>query len=70
MEYFKKIEQEEQYDVLVVGGGPAGICAAVSAARQKADTLLVERLGVVGGMMTAGHVDPILGSVSQGTMYD
>lgn len=70
MEYIKKIDFEEEYDVLVVGGGPAGICAAVSAARQKSKTLLVERQGVIGGMMTAGHVNPILGAVSAGTMYD
>lgn len=70
MQYCTNITQTEQVDVLVLGGGPAGICAAVSAARCGADTLLVERLGVLGGMLTAGRVDPILGSVSSGTMYD
>ena len=70
MEYVRKITQFEEYDVLVVGGGPAGVCAAVSAARCGAKTLLVERFGVLGGMLTAGRVDPILGSVSTGTMYD
>ena len=33
-------------DVLVCGGGPGGICAVVSAARNGADTLLVERYGL------------------------
>ena len=70
MEYRREITQIEEYDVLVIGGGPAGICAAVSAARCGANTLLVERFGVLGGMLTAGRVDPILGSVSAGTMYD
>lgn len=70
MQYCTNITQTEQVDVLVLGGGPAGICAAVSAARCGVDTLLVERLGVLGGMLTAGRVDPILGSVSSGTMYD
>lgn len=70
MEYRKIITNVETVDVLVIGGGPAGICAAVSAARCGAATLLVERFGVLGGMLTAGRVDPILGSVSQGTMYD
>ncbi|MEK8142030.1 FAD-dependent oxidoreductase [Streptomyces sp. M10(2022)] len=40
-------------DVLVVGGGPAGVCAAVAAARAGASTFLVERHGFLGGMWTA-----------------
>lgn len=48
-------------DVLVAGGGPAGIAAAVSAARQGARTLLVERHGYLGGMMTGGWVTAVLG---------
>lgn len=41
-------------DVVVVGGGPGGIVAAIAAAREGADTLLVERYGFLGGMATAG----------------
>ena len=59
-----------QYDVIVVGGGPGGIGAAVAAARQGAHTALLERGGVVGGMLTLGQVQPILGSVAPGTFYD
>jgi len=47
-------------DVCVVGGGPAGICAAVAAARNGASTLLVERYGFLGGMATAGLVNPFM----------
>ena len=49
------------FDVLVVGGGPAGIAAAVSAARHGARTLLVERYGFLGGMGTAGGVTNFAG---------
>ncbi len=70
MLYEKNIQRIYQYDVVVAGGGPAGVCAAVSAARQGAKTLLIERFGILGGMMTSGHVDPILGNVAPGTMYD
>ncbi|MFI6861644.1 FAD-dependent oxidoreductase [Streptomyces sp. NPDC050421] len=48
-------------DVLVVGGGPAGVCAAVAAARAGARTFLVERHGFLGGMWTAGMVLTLAG---------
>ena len=57
-------------DVVVAGGGPAGVCAAVSAARMGAKTILVERFGCLGGNLTLGHVSPILGKVCPGTMAD
>ena len=60
----------DNYDVIVAGGGPAGIAAAVSAARLGARTALVERYGILGGMLTSGHVQPILGHAEGKTMYD
>jgi hypothetical protein len=47
-------------EVLVVGGGPAGIGAALAAARTGARTTLVEHYGFLGGMWTAGLLNPIL----------
>lgn len=46
----------QETDVLVVGGGPAGWAAAVSAARAGAKTMVVERYGCFGGLWTGGIV--------------
>jgi hypothetical protein len=43
-------------DVVVVGGGPGGHAAAVAAARNGADTVLLERYGHLGGMASGGLV--------------
>lgn len=51
-------------DVLVVGGGPAGVCAAIAAARNGAKVLVVERGNCLGGMATRGLVGPFM------TCYD
>ncbi|HEX7387801.1 MAG TPA: FAD-dependent oxidoreductase [Castellaniella sp.] len=48
-------------DVLVLGGGPAGLAAAATAARHGARTLLVERYGFLGGMGTAAGVTNFCG---------
>lgn len=50
-------------EVLVCGGGPSGVAAAVSAARQGAKTLLVEKSGRLGGMGVTGLVGPLMGHV-------
>ena len=42
-----------EYDVVVLGGGPAGMAAAASAARGGLKTLLIEHYGFLGGMGTA-----------------
>ena len=46
----------DKYDVMVVGGGTAGVIAAVQAARAGARTVLIEMTGQLGGTMTSGGV--------------
>lgn len=50
------------YDVIVAGGGPAGIAAAIAAARKGASVLLIEGHGCLGGVWTAGALTLILDS--------
>lgn len=52
------LKRDLQYDVVVVGGGPAGINAAIASGRAGAKTLLVERYGFLGGMSTVALVYP------------
>lgn len=56
MEPASEITVLREADVVVVGGGPGGHAAAVSAARSGADTVLLERYGHLGGMATGGLV--------------
>jgi hypothetical protein len=59
-EILRKISEEQEtgvfgnYDVIVAGGGPAGVAAAISAARTGARTALFEVAGCLGGVWTAG----------------
>src|SRR6476646_8353460 len=50
-----------EFDVGVLGGGPAGISAAAAAGRNGARVLLVERYGFLGGMGTAAGVTNFCG---------
>lgn len=52
----RDIPVSAEADVLVAGGGPAGFCAAIGAARAGARVCLIEKHGFLGGMMTAGGV--------------
>ena len=70
VDYKKAVPVIGNYDVVVAGAGPAGIAAAVSAARYGAKVALLERYGVIGGNLSVGHVGPILGMVGKGTMRD
>lgn len=57
----KRVPLLGESDVLVCGGGPAGLAAAIAAARNAARTTLLERYGFFGGMASAGMVNPIYG---------
>lgn len=46
----------EKYDVIIAGAGPAGVAAAVTAARNGAKTLLLETHGCLGGIWTSGFM--------------
>ena len=49
-----------RFDILIVGGGTAGACAAIAAGRQGARTLVLEQHGFLGGTQTGALVIPIM----------
>lgn len=61
MIYQAKVAQKGNYDVIVVGAGPAGVAAAVMAGRCGAKTLLVESCARVGGVSTSGMMSHFTG---------
>lgn len=48
--------KEKEYDIIVIGGGIAGCSAALAARRQGCSVLLLEKLTVLGGLATTGHI--------------
>lgn len=53
----KTVKVSKETDVLVVGGGPAGIGAAIAAARTGSKTILLEKRAFMGGNITASYVE-------------
>lgn len=60
IEQEKEIEVVEEFDVIVCGSGPAGVSAAIAAARNGAKTALFEVMGCLGGTWTAGYLTWII----------
>jgi thioredoxin reductase (NADPH) len=49
--------QEKMYDIIIIGGGPAGLSAGLYAARARYKVVVVEKLGTGGQMMLTDHID-------------
>ncbi len=65
----KQIPVAAECDVLVLGSGPAGVSAAICAAREGSKTVLVEQSGDVGGIATAGLMSHWTGN-TEGGFYE
>jgi hypothetical protein len=69
LEYYsepsKKVPIIYEKDVIVVGGGPAGVGAAIAASRNGMDTLLIERYAYLGGSHTVGAIGAFCGHFAQ-----
>lgn len=57
IQYSKSIPVKKQYDVIVCGGGVAGVAAAVSSAKNGLSTLLLEKSNILGGLGTLGLIN-------------
>ena len=60
--FYQSLPVIDQAEVVVCGGGTAGAFAAIAAAREGRDVLLVEQFGMLGGSATAGLVMPVMSS--------
>ena len=68
MLYTKQLKEKYNVDVFVAGGGAAGVCAAVAAARQGKKVYLAEATGALGGLGTSGMV-PSFAPFDDGKTY-
>lgn len=55
-----------EYDIIVVGAGPAGCAAAISAARCGMKTLIIDKFNCLGGMWTTGFMNPLFDCANKG----
>jgi len=72
LHYHRQLPVEEGFDVVVVGGGPSGVAAAVAAGRMGCKVALIEQTGCLGGIGTSGLVNvfmPFADSQSYGIPY-
>lgn len=67
IERTKEIKILDRCQVLVVGGGPSGISAAISSARTGADTIIIEKYGCLGGVITTVGMETIAWYRYEGT---
>jgi len=65
----RQIPIKQTVDVLVAGGGPAGVATAIAAARMGVKTLLLEQTGAVGGVATTGLMSHWTGA-TEGPLYE
>ena len=61
-----RVRELGEFDVAVFGGGISGTLAAVSAARNGANVILIERSGSLGGILTEGFIPRIMDSFGKG----
>lgn len=62
----RRIPVAGEYEVIVAGGGPAGVCAALAAARCGVRVLLLESEGCLGGILTSGLMSNIIDAANKG----
>lgn len=70
VESSRTLNIRSKYDVIVCGGGPAGVGAALAAAREGAKTLLIEKYGMLGGVWTTGFLNPFFECAGRGWLVD
>ncbi len=71
IEWTRRLPVTRQCDVLVIGGGISGVCAACASAAGGMRVILVERFGVLGGNATSGGVAGFCGETrGQGAIFD
>ena len=67
--FTSKVNIYKSYDVVVAGGGPAGIGAALAAAQNGVKVLLIEGNGCLGGTSIAGNLPFYLGAMTGSVPY-
>lgn len=71
IKFSRNIPVKYKADVVVVGGGIAGVCAAIAASQQGCSVILIERFAVMGGNATSGGVAAFCGDTAgQGAVFD